>query len=161
MKTLSSFAIYERGDQKVVFTNSVKTRDLGHLADLRYCPATFQEHVPKALELRTTIVGDRVFTASIDSQRSEKTSIDWRRDGFGLIADWEPYELPAEVEERLMKLMRPWVSIWRSRFHPHPDGHHVFLEVNPVGEFFWLEKYRGLPLSGAIADLLVSSHRAQ
>jgi hypothetical protein len=106
MKTLSSFAIYERGEQKVVFTNSVQTKDLEHLADLRYCPATFQEHVLKALELRTTIVADRVFTASIDSQRSEKSSIDWRRDGFGLIDEWEPYELPAEVEERLLKLMR-------------------------------------------------------
>jgi biotin carboxylase len=37
-----------------------------------------------------------------------------------------------------------------------PDGRHVFLEINPAGEFFWLEKYTGLPLSGAIASLLVS-----
>jgi hypothetical protein len=40
-----------------------------------------------------------------------------------------------------------------------PDGRHCFLEVNPVGEFFWLEKHPGLPLSGAIADLLVSGKR--
>jgi len=160
MKTLSSFAIYERGEQKVVFTNLVQTQDLEHLADLRYCPATFQEQVPKALELRTTIVADRVFTASIDSQRSEKSSIDWRRDGLGLIDEWEPYELPAEVEERLLKLMR-FLSLnyGAADFILTPDGHHVFLEVNPVGEFFWLEKYRGLPLSGAIAHLLVSNQR--
>jgi hypothetical protein len=31
----------------------------------------------------------------------------------------------------------------------------VFLEVNPVGEFFWLEKHTGLPISSAIAELLV------
>jgi hypothetical protein len=36
-----------------------------------------------------------------------------------------------------------------------PDGRHVFLEVNPVGEFFWLEQYPGLPVSDAIADVLL------
>jgi len=42
-----------------------------------------------------------------------------------------------------------------------PDGHHVFLEVNLMGEFFWQEKHRGLPLSGVIAHLLVSNQRAR
>ena len=160
MKALSSFAIYERGEQKVVFTNSVQAKDLEHLAELRYCPATFQERVPKALELRTTIVADRLFTASIDSQRSEKSRIDWRRDGFGLIDEWEPHQLPAEVEERLLKLMRfLGLNYGAADLILTPDGHHVFLEVNPVGEFFWLEKHPGLLLSGAIAHLLVSNHR--
>jgi glutathione synthase/RimK-type ligase-like ATP-grasp enzyme len=41
-----------------------------------------------------------------------------------------------------------------------PDGRHVFLEVNPVGEFFWLERCPGLPISKAIADILLSqSHK--
>lgn len=158
MKTLFSFAIYEQGEQKVVFTNAVQTKDLERLADLRYCPATFQEQVPKALELRTTIVGDRVFTASIDSQRSAKSAIDWRRDGLGLIDAWEPYQLPAEVEGRLLKLMRVLgLNYGAADLILTPDGHHVFLEVNPVGEFFWLERRPGLPLSSAIAHLLVSN----
>ena len=36
-----------------------------------------------------------------------------------------------------------------------PDGRHVFLELNPSGEFFWLERTPGLPISDAIADLLL------
>jgi glutathione synthase/RimK-type ligase-like ATP-grasp enzyme len=36
------------------------------------------------------------------------------------------------------------------------DDRYVFLEVNPVGEFFWLELYAGLPISHAIADLLLT-----
>ena len=161
MKTLSSFAIYEQGEQKVVFTTAVHDKDLERLDDLRYCPAIFQEQVPKALELRATIVGNRVFTASIDSQRSEKTSVDWRRDGIGLLEAWEPYSLPAEVETALLELMRALgLNYGAADFIVTPDGRHCFLEVNPVGEFFWLEKHPGLPLSGAIADLLVSSKGA-
>jgi len=159
MKTLSSFAIYEQGEQKVVFTSAVQAKDLERLADLRNCPATFQEQVPKTLELRVTIVGDRVFSAAIDSQRSERSRVDWRRDGLGLIDEWEPYQLPAEVEERLLKLMwRLSLNYGAADFILTPDDQHVFLEVNPVGEFFWLEKkHPGLPLSSAIAELLVSN----
>ncbi|MEX3984961.1 MvdC/MvdD family ATP grasp protein [Paraburkholderia sp. EG287A] len=160
MKTLSSFAIYEQCEQKVVFTSTVHDKDLERLDDLRYCPAIFQEQMPKALELRTTIVGNRVFTASIDSQRSEKTSVDWRRDGLGLLEEWEPYALPPEVENGLLKLMHALgLNYGAADFILTPDGRHCFLEVNPVGEFFWLEKHPGLPLSGAIADLLVSNRR--
>ncbi|WP_028204601.1 MvdC/MvdD family ATP grasp protein [Paraburkholderia nodosa] len=160
MKTLSSFAIYEQWEQKVVFTSTVHDKDLERLDDLRYCPAIFQEQVPKALELRTTIVGNRVFTASIDSQRSEKTSVDWRRDGLGLLEAWEPYALPPEVENGLLKLMHALgLNYGAADFILTPDGRHCFLEVNPVGEFFWLEKHPGLPLAGAIANLLVSNRR--
>ena len=38
-----------------------------------------------------------------------------------------------------------------------PDGRYVFLEVNPAGEFAWIEAAAGLPISDAIADLLVSA----
>jgi len=40
-----------------------------------------------------------------------------------------------------------------------PEGKHVFLELNPAGEFFWLERAPGLPISDAIADLLLSPPR--
>jgi MvdD family ATP-grasp ribosomal peptide maturase len=161
MKTFSSFAIYERGEQKVVFTSTVEPKDLEHLADLRYCPATFQERVQKALELRVTIIGDQIFGASIDSQRHETTRVDWRRDGLGLIDEWESYSLPRDVEEGLLKLMRRLeLNYGAADLILTPDGDHVFLEVNPVGEFFWLEKHPGLPISQAIASLLVSNGHA-
>ena len=160
MKTLSSFAIYEQGEQKVVFTNALRPEHLAHLDELRYCPATFQEMVPKALELRITIVGQRVFSASIDSQKSDKSRVDWRRDGFGLIDGWQPYPLPPEVEQRLLALMRKLqLNYGAADVIVTPDGRHVFLEVNPVGEFFWLERQPGLPISSAIAELLVAQGR--
>lgn len=162
MKTLSSFAIYEQGEQQVVFTNPVLPQDLEHLGELRYCPATFQEHVPKALELRATIVGNQVFTASIDSQQSDKSRTDWRRDGIGLLNDWEPYQLPAEIQQRLLRLMDFFgLNYGAADFIVTPDGRHVFLEVNPVGEFFWLERSPGLAISGAIAELLMTGNGAR
>ena len=155
-KMLSSFAVYEGGREMVVFTNRVRPEDLTDLSGLRLCPMTFQEMIPKALELRVTVVGDRVMAASIDSQSSERAAHDWRRDGRRMIQDWRPYELPREVEEKILRLMDYFALNYGAiDIIVTPDGRHVFLEVNPAGEFFWLERYAGLPVSDALADILL------
>ena len=160
VKMLSSFAIYDKeGQEKVVFTNRVKPEELENLEGLHLCPMTFQEQIPKALELRTTIVGDRVFTAAIDSQSNQKARDDWRRQGLVMVKDWKPYELPGDVREKILKLMRYFgLNYGAIDLILTPDGRHVFLEINPVGEFFWLECYPPhFPISQAIAELLLRS----
>ncbi len=67
-KMLSSFAVYDEGRELVVFTNPVSPEELADLSGLSLCPATFQELLPKSLELRVTVVGHRVMSASLDSQ---------------------------------------------------------------------------------------------
>ena len=37
-----------------------------------------------------------------------------------------------------------------------PDGRYVFLEINPNGQYLWIEKLTGLPISDAVSDLLIS-----
>ncbi|HEV2882321.1 MAG TPA: MvdD family ATP-grasp ribosomal peptide maturase [Pyrinomonadaceae bacterium] len=155
-KMLSSFAIYEDGAEKVVFTNPVAAEDLRDLDGLRLCPMTFQEQVSKHLELRVTVVGRRVLAAAIDSQASARAAHDWRRDGVRLIDAWQPYTLPREVEEKLLSLMDYFkLNYGAADFIVTPEGRHVFLEVNPSGEFFWLERHPGLPISQAIAEVLL------
>jgi MvdD family ATP-grasp ribosomal peptide maturase len=156
-KMLSSFAIHDEGKELVVFTNAVKQEDLEDLSGLNLCPATFQELIPKSLEIRVTVVGHRVMSASIDSQVSTRATHDWRRDGVRMIQDWQPYELPIEVEEKILRLM-DYFSLNYSAIDIilTPDGKHIFLELNPCGEFFWLERTPGLPISDAIADLLLA-----
>ncbi|NMF61931.1 MvdD family ATP-grasp ribosomal peptide maturase [Brasilonema octagenarum] len=161
-KMLSSFAIYdEKGEEQVVFTNLVKDEDLENLQALRFCPMTFQEKLPKALELRTTIVGQHIFTAAIDSQRNQKAQYDWRRQGLALINAWESYNLPADVQKKLLELMSYFgLNYGAIDIILTPDGRHVFLEINPVGEFFWLEGSPGLPISQAIAEVLLTYQKA-
>jgi MvdD family ATP-grasp ribosomal peptide maturase len=155
-KMLSSFAVYEEGVEKVVFTNLVSREDLADLKGLDLCPMTFQEQLPKALEMRTTVVGDRVFTASIDSQVSPLAQHDWRKDGAALLKNWERFELPRSLEKKILRLMDYFgLNYGALDFILTPDGRYVFLEVNPAGEFFWLEDHPGLPISPAIADVLL------
>jgi MvdD family ATP-grasp ribosomal peptide maturase len=156
-KMLSSFAVYDEGKELVVFTNPVKTEDLADLSGLNLCPVTFQEMLPKSLELRVTVVGQRVMSASLDSKISARAAHDWRRDGLRMVQDWRPYQLPLEIEEKLLRLMDYFsLNYGAIDIILTPDGRHVFLELNPSGEFFWLERTPGLPISQAIAELLLS-----
>src|SRR5215218_9496210 len=156
-KMLSSFAVYDEGRELVVFTNPVKREDLEDLSGLSLCPATFQELLPKSLELRVTVVGHRVMSAALDSKISARAAHDWRRDGVRMLQDWRPYQLPLEIEEKILRLMDYFsLNYGAIDIILTPDGRHVFLELNPSGEFFWLERTPGLPISAAIADLLLA-----
>ena len=155
-KMLSSFAIYDEGKELVVFTNPVKPEDLADLSGLSLCPATFQELLPKSLEIRVTVVGRSIMSASIDSQISARAAHDWRRDGLRMLEDWRFYQLPQEIEEKILRLMDYFsLNYGAIDIILTPEDRHVFLELNPGGEFFWLEQSPGLPISDAIADLLL------
>lgn len=157
-KMQSSFAVYDSwGREKVVFTNPVTAEDIKNLDGLHLCPMTFQELVPKALELRTIIVGKQVFTAAVDSQILPKARYDWRRQGVALLHDWVSYDLPEDIEKKLVKLMNYFrLNYGAIDIILTPDSRYVFLEINPVGEFFWLEQCPGLPISQKIAEVLLT-----
>lgn len=155
-KMMASFAVYADGREQVVFTNPVAEADLAALDGLRLCPMTFQEQLDKARELRVTIAGSRVFTAAIDSAALERARTDWRREGLALMDRWERAELPADVERKLLALLDALgLEYGAADFVVTPAGRHVFLELNPAGEFFWLERENGFPISEALADVLV------
>jgi glutathione synthase/RimK-type ligase-like ATP-grasp enzyme len=37
-----------------------------------------------------------------------------------------------------------------------PDGRYIFLEINPNGQYLWIERMTGLPITEAICDLLTA-----
>lgn len=158
-KMMASFAVVEGGAEKVVFTSAVRPEDLEDLGGLRLCPMTFQARVDHEAELRCTIVGERVYCASLDSAaRVGRGALDWRRDHRALADRFTAHELPAEVAARLVALARELgLQYGAADLLRTPDGRHVFLELNPVGEFYWLERAAGLPIVDALAALLCRS----
>jgi hypothetical protein len=38
-----------------------------------------------------------------------------------------------------------------------PDGRYVFLELNPNGQWAWIERETGMPLCEALVDLLTDT----
>lgn len=155
VKMQSSFAIYRDGKEHVVFTNLVAEKDLEAVDALQYCPMQFQEKLEKSKELRITIVGNAVFTYAIDSQKLENAKVDWRREGNTLLDHWEPYELPRDIEEKLLQLMDVYqINYGAIDIIVTPEEKYYFLEVNAAGEYLWLDRLADGAISGQIAKVL-------
>ena len=159
-KMQTAFGIMKDDEEHVVFTNLITEQDMEDIETLTTCPMVFQEAIPKQLELRATIVGNHVFTSAVNSQSTGKSDHDWRRDGDGLITDWEPHQLPNSVEESLLTLMdRLGLNYGAADFILTPEGEYVFLEVNPVGEYEWLDEHtdksKGHPIARTMVNLLL------
>ncbi|MET0401500.1 MAG: MvdC/MvdD family ATP grasp protein [Cystobacter sp.] len=155
-KMMASFAVYDaQGREQVVFTTPLDAHQLEDLDGLDLCPMTFQERLTKAMELRVTVVGERVMAAAIDSQALPRAREDWRREGAALVESWRPYTLPESLQAQVLRLMDALgLNYGAFDFVVTPEGRHVFLEVNPAGEFMWLMQNPGLPVDEALADVL-------
>lgn len=141
------------------YTERVTTRDLGYVRDLRWCPVLVQENLAKRLEVRVTVVGDRVFAAEIDSQASHRTRQDWRHYDHASTR-YAAHALPGDIEQRCLELTRRLGLCYGAiDLILTPDGEYVFLEINPGGEYAWIEDLTGLPISEAICDLLMAGAR--
>jgi glutathione synthase/RimK-type ligase-like ATP-grasp enzyme len=133
-------------------TRLVREQELEILDTLRLAPAIFQEYVPATVDLRVTIVGDRVFPAAIYSQGTDYP-VDFRM-SLGQ-ARTEPTEIPTHLAERLMALMRRLgLSYGAIDMRRTPQDEYVFLEINTAGEFLFVEERTGQPISRALADWL-------
>ncbi|HYO72781.1 MAG TPA: MvdC family ATP-grasp ribosomal peptide maturase [Archangium sp.] len=145
------------GGQPFVYTSAIGPEDLEELEALRHSPMMFQERIDKARELRVAVVGERCFVGAIDASRSVAGQVDWRRSRPDEV-HWEKGELPPEVAERLVRLVGELGLVYGAAdFIVTPEGRHVFLEVNPGGEWGMLEKELGLPIAAALADALASA----
>src|SRR3954464_10687676 len=83
----------------------------GHsLESVALAPTMFQPYVDKAFELRVVVMGEKIFAAKMDSQADEASRIDWR----GGTPEHEIFELPAEVEAALQRLMASFGLIFAS-----------------------------------------------
>jgi glutathione synthase/RimK-type ligase-like ATP-grasp enzyme len=136
------------------YTSLLTEQDLvaDHL--LRAAPGIYQELLPKAHELRVTVLGEHVFGARVLSQETETGRLDWRRSYHELRI--EPCALQPELAQHCRSLLdRLGLIFGCFDFVVTPDGRTVFLEVNEGGQFLFIERYAGIPLLDAFAELLL------
>jgi hypothetical protein len=138
-------------------TRLLRPEELAGLDNVAYAPVIFQEYVSAGVDLRITIVGQAIFAAAIHSQDTSYP-VDFRMDMAS--ARVEATELPPDVSERLHALMAHLGLVYGAiDMRRTPDGRYVFLEVNPAGQWLFIEQRTGQPISTTLASLLVSRDR--
>lgn len=126
---------------------------LSRLDDVKYAPVIFQEYIPADADLRVTIIGTQVFCIAVYTDGDHYT-YDYRMNLDGVRV--EPFELPALLKERLLLFMKQLGLVYGAiDLRYTPQGEFYFLEINPSGQWQFLEEKTDLDITGYFARFLV------
>ncbi|MGH3832969.1 MAG: ATP-grasp ribosomal peptide maturase [Pseudonocardiaceae bacterium] len=152
-KPLSAPSVRADGELRLIYATQVDGSSLNE-DDIGLTANLFQEWVPKKYDVRLTVVGDRFFAVAIHAS-SDRAYVDWRSDYDAL--RYESIDTPDGVRYSIKTLLeRLDLSFGAFDFTVTPDGEWVFLELNPNGQWGWIEDHTHLPITTAMADLLTS-----
>lgn len=156
-KPLKKGKFLREGKQTFIFTNLVSRDHFEKMANTKYAPSIFQKYVPKYIELRATVIGKKVFSVALDSQKIPSAIHDWRR-GLHENLEHAPFDLPTNIQEKCVRVLEKLgLEFGAIDLILTPDGEYVFLEINPNGQWAWIQQIcPDIPLRETLADLLIN-----
>jgi glutathione synthase/RimK-type ligase-like ATP-grasp enzyme len=140
----------------VSYTYSLRTAGLDW-DNVRVAPTMLQEYIPKLYDIRVTCINETIFAIRIDSQVGSEALVDFRAADLRQLAH-SVVNLPSDIQERVRQLVATFGLI-----HAEIDmclatnGDYVFFEMNPNGQWLWLELQTGAPIAATFADVLISN----
>lgn len=145
--------LYPKGGRKTLPTTVINKDSLPKQIDPY--PGIWQPYHEKKKEWRITVIGKSVFSVAIYTDKEAKD--DWRKhqdtNAVRFVAEDFPKKWADKCKGFLSTLGLRYGAF---DFIEEPNGRIIFLEVNPNGQFAWLEEILGLPISKAIADELIN-----
>ena len=157
-KKLVDLVMSVDGVPLVPYTHVVAEHDLMRVDAVRHAPVLFQQQLDKQLELRVTVVGEQVFAAEIHSANDPRQAVDWRHyPTFDLARFYATHALPPQEQQRCRDLVQALGQCFGAiDLVLHPERGYVFLEINPNGQWGWIEEFTGMPIAAAFAELLLT-----
>jgi predicted ATP-grasp superfamily ATP-dependent carboligase len=133
-------------------TRLVGAGELAVLDSVRYAPVIFQEYV-EGNDIRITVVGKHIFAAEIDITDGDYP-VDFRMNYETL--KMSPIELPEKTVSAIRSLMERLGLVYGAiDFRRTPEGQYIFLEINPAGQWLFVEKHTGQKITNAVAETLL------
>jgi MvdD pre-ATP grasp domain len=138
-------------------TRLLRPEESAHLDAVRFAPVIFQEHIRADIDLRITMIGDAIFPAEILSGETDY-HVDFRMTMH--TAPIRAHILPDELVEKLRAFMSALGLVYGAiDMRLTSDGEYVFLEVNPAGQWLFVEERTGQPITAALAEHLLTADR--
>lgn len=151
-KSLSPGVVAEQDEVRIIYTSRLSVNEVDDNA-IGLCCHLFQEWIPKAFDVRLTVVGSRFFAVAVHAGSAE-TIVDWRIRYDDL--RYEVCQAPDAVRRGVPAYLQAFGLVFGAfDFSVTPDGQWWFLECNPAGQWGWLVEETGLPIAEAIAEELV------
>ena len=163
LKVIKATAVHCSDKILLMHTKKISKKDIGEqaLTGVRFSPVFLQKYIAKKTELRITVVGEKVFACEIDSQSCKETEEDWRKHIF--LKEEIPhrvYNLPYNVKNKCIKLTKE-LGLYFGAIDMilTPNDEYVFLEINPNGQWGWIEQLTSMPISSCVADFLIANNK--
>lgn len=140
---------------RFLYTTRIGEEQLAVIDTIRTAPGIFQESIPKRVELRVTVIGDELFTAELHSQVHGEERTDFRP--YVAETPMYPHTLPTDIAAQCLALTKAYgLNFSTSDFIVTPDGRYVFLEMNPNGQWLWIQHHvPELKMKEALAACLI------
>jgi len=153
---LQKVAIVAKEDKDLVtYTNLVEEKNLEYLDLIKMHPNLFQDYSEKQFEVRVTALEDRAIGIAIHSQDSDMSRIDFRRYDFENVK-YEHIELPEKIEKFCTGMLKEHdIFFGEFDFIYDKNGEYCFLELNPNGQWLWLEVMSKYNLTKPFVDNLL------
>lgn len=151
VKSVASAWWEEAGRGRFVFASKHSPEQMPAPAALASSPVCFQQPVSPKQDIRVTVIGGTVLAAIRVPEATGSEPLDWR---LSQHAPWQPYSLRPDVAQMCRRLTEGL----QLRFAGIDlalagDGELWFLELNPNGEWGWLQQ-AGLRIAEAMCDTL-------
>lgn len=155
LKSKDGYNYYE-----VIFTKKLTRKALKeNLDSIKFCPSIFQSYIEKDIEIRSTVVGDVVFSCAIHSQShtDKDVQVDWRRVSPDEIIH-KSFKLPSNIEKKCVAVVRALgLEYGAIDIIKNKRGDYIFLEVNADGQYSWIQHLTGLQIDEAMAYFLINN----
>lgn len=141
---------------RACYTTPVTRKHLEKADLIRTSGGIFQEKIPKHVDLRITVIGRRVFAVEIHSQDHSSSRHDWRAGKVASLRHCR-HRLPPRIESLCLRFLERFGLVYGAiDMILTRDGRYLFLENNPCGQFGWIEGRTGLPMTSALAEMLIA-----
>jgi glutathione synthase/RimK-type ligase-like ATP-grasp enzyme len=138
----------------------VNTRklDIHNLSIKKNYPCIYQTLIKRKTELRIYVIGEKVIPIEISIPEEAFDAPDWRSAARNILPVYQLYHLSVETQKNLLLYHREANLVYAAYdFILNQDGHEVFLECNPNGNWHFLpEKYSNVITEELVKQLAES-----
>lgn len=160
VKAVKHGFIYDGCNAKVAATQLLDIDNINSLNQYAKLPMIFQKRIHKACDIRVTVVGKKVFATAIHSQNHKETEVDWRlADHYNIKLQHNSITLPNDISE-LCKTITSHFNLKYAAIDLvlSKEKEYYFLELNPNGQWAWIEQLTEHLIRDAIIEELTGKN---
>ena len=144
-------------NQYACYTRPIDVEAVKLLKDsIHLAPVFIQQRVEKKAEYRVTLIGDKSFVCRIESKHLKDAEVeqDWRATDPDKLIHVQD-SLPEEYITKLHQMLKTFgLHFGAFDIIRGDDDALYFIELNPNGQWLWIETLTGMPMVEAMVKLI-------